>query len=276
MSATASTRINAIRAWVWDIMDGQGVPSRAERRFQIFILSLIALNVLAVCLETVKPLHDAWESGFELFDITSVGVFSIEYVIRFWASSSNPEFAGWKGRFRYLLSPLSLIDLLAVAPFYLPIFGFDLRIVRTFRFLRILRAAKLGRYSRAVRTLGKVVGAKRDELIATFLIVMLLLVVASSFMFFIEHDAQPEKFSSIPETMWWAVATLTTVGYGDIYPITPLGKTLAALIAILGIGLFALPTGILGAGFVEEMQAHRRETWACPNCGAESAEPKRT
>jgi voltage-gated potassium channel len=269
MSAIAAARINGIRAWVWDIMDGQGVPSRAEKCFQIFILSLIGLNVLAVCLETVKPLHEAWECGFEIFDVASVGIFSIEYVVRFWAAPSHSEYAGWKGRFRYFLSPLSVIDLLAVVPFYLPFFGMDLRVVRAFRFLRILRAAKLGRYSRAVRTLGRVIAAKRDELIATFLIVMLLLIVASSLMFFIEHDAQPEKFSSIPETMWWAVATLTTVGYGDVYPVTTLGKALAAVIAILGIGLFALPTGILGAGFVEEMQADRRKKRKCPSCGAE-------
>ncbi len=268
MSTNAATRLNGIRAWVWDIMDGEGIPSRAEKRFQVFILSLIALNVFAVCLETVKPLHDAWETEFEVFDITSVGIFSIEYIVRFWAASSNREFAGWKGRMRYLFSPLSLVDLLAVAPFYLPVFGIDLRFVRTFRFLRILRAAKMGRYSRAVRTLGRVVAAKRDELVAAFLVIALLLIVAASFMFFIEHDAQPDKFSSIPETMWWAVSTLTTVGYGDVYPITPLGKTLASIIAILGIGLFALPTGILGAGFVEEMRAHREEGRRCPACGA--------
>jgi voltage-gated potassium channel len=133
----------------------------------------------------------------------------------------------------------------------------------------MFRVAKFGRYSKAIATFGRVVSAKRAEFLTIFSILVILLILASSLMYYVENDAQPDKFSSIPATMWWGIATLTTIGYGDIYPITGLGKLLAGLVAVLGIGMFALPTGILGAAFVEEIQGVKRKRSLCSKCGAE-------
>ena len=165
---------------------------------------------------------------------------------------------------------MALVDLAAILPFYLPLFiKLDLRFVRALRLLRLFRIFKMGRYSSALQMLGRVVRAKKEEIFITALVLIMLLVVASGLMYYIEKDAQPKQFSSIPSAMWWGVATLTTVGYGDVYPVTAAGKILSAVIAILGIGLFALPTGILASGFIEEL--HKKETGKiiCPHCGKE-------
>ena len=138
------------------------------------------------------------------------------------------------------------------------------------RAVRLLaRAARLSRYFTGLRTLGGVLQAKRYELFTVMLVLMVLLILASSLMFFAEHDVQPEAFSSIPAAMWWTIVTLTTVGYGDVYPVTSMGRLLAGFIAILGIGFFALPAGILGSGFLEEVQRRQEGPRVCPHCGLE-------
>ena len=173
------------------------------------------------------------------------------------------------GRLRFALQPMLLIDLIAVLPFYLPFLGIDLRSIRVFRLLRIFRVAKIGRYYSSIELIKNVLKSKKEELILTSAIMAFMLIISSSVLFYCENSHQPENFSSIPATMWWSVATLTTVGYGDMLPVTPMGKLLASLIAILGIGMFALPTGILGAGFVEEIQKKKKESKKCPHCGKE-------
>jgi len=247
--------------------------SGLNRAFNLFIITLILLNVTAMILESierVRTLVPGWFLGFEYF---SVAVFSLEYVLRIWSCVEEPPYSRPVfGRLRFALTPLALVDLLAVLPFYLPYLSVDLRVLRMFRMVRIMRVmrimriAKLGRYSESVQTLLRVLYAKREQLLSTVFILGILLVVSASLMYYAERDAQPKSFSSIPAAMWWAVATLTTVGYGDIYPVTAIGKLMASVIAVLGIGLGALPTGILGAGFIEEMQ-NRKKPRQCPHCG---------
>jgi len=174
-----------------------------------------------------------------------------------------------RGRFRFALSAMPMIDLLAVLPFYLPFLGLDLRFMRAVRLFRLFRVAKLARYSEALRTFCRVLGAKKEELGVTLFTLFLLLLLASCLAYYAERDAQPEAFSSIPAAMWWGVCTLTTVGYGDVCPVTALGKGIAAVIAVLGIGMFALPAGILGSGFVEEIQKRKKCLQRCPHCGWE-------
>ena len=164
------------------------------------------------------------------------------------------------------LRPLLLIDLLALLPFYLPFLGFeDLRNLRALRLLAW--AARLGRYFEGIRTLGTVLKSKALELMTVVLVLAVMLVLASAMMFYAEHRAQPEDFASIPEAMWWSIITLTTVGYGDVSPVTPLGKVMAGIIAVMGIGMFALPAGILGSGFLAEIQRRNRAPRSCPHCG---------
>jgi voltage-gated potassium channel len=233
-----------------------------DRFINSFIISLIILNTLAVILETVEPVYKQYQLLFQTIETCSVVIFSLEYLLRLW-SCTSPIY----GRLKYILSAGAIIDLIAILPFYLPfIVRFDLRFVRSLRLIRFFRFFKLSRYMNASRVIGNVFKAKKDELFLSMAITFILIIVASSAMYFVEHDAQPDKFSSIPETMWWSVATLTTVGYGDVFPITALGKTLTACISILGIGMFALPAGILASGFSDELRKNKHEKNTCPHC----------
>jgi voltage-gated potassium channel len=244
-------------------------PSRV---FDVFIVVLILLNVLAMIVESVKQIYDSVPMWFITFEYFSVAVFSIEYVVRVWSCVEEPAYqARVRGRIRFMLTPLALVDLLAVLPFYLPFLHMDLRALRMFRLLRIMRimrVAKLARYSESLQMLVRVLKAKKEQLIGAVSILLIMLVVAATLMYYAENKAQPNTFSSVPAAMWWAAVTLTTVGYGDIYPVTPLGKVVGALVAVLGIGSFALPTAILGAGFLEDLD-RRKKMRVCPHCGQE-------
>lgn len=166
-----------------------------------------------------------------------------------------------------MVSPMALIDFLAVAPFFAPaVVALDLRSLRALRLLRIFRIVRIARYSAAMRSLGYVFLSKKEELVISVTTILILLLVASSLMYFAEGEAQPDQFSSIPGTMWWGVATLTTVGYGDVYPVTVVGRILSAVVAILGIGLFAIPAGIVASGFIELASRNESER-SCPHCG---------
>jgi voltage-gated potassium channel len=255
---------------VWEILDVAKPGDVLSRTFNIFILTLISLNVVAVIIGSVKLIEERYERFLYWFEIFSLAVFSIEYIARVWSCVSRKEYSKpITGRLRFMAKPMSLIDLLAVLPFYLPFVHTDLRFIRALRLFRIFRVAKLGRYSTSARLFGRVFKDSKEELVITFMVMILLIVMTSSFMYFAENEAQPDKFPDIPSTMWWSVVTLTTVGYGDIYPVTTLGKFFAALVSILGIGMFALPTGVLGANFVQEIQKQKSNKKVCPHCGKE-------
>ncbi len=258
MDLRASERPHAVRRRVWEILEIARPGDRVSALFDIGIRALIALNVLAVILETVPTWSAPVQRLFVWFEVLSVAVFSIEYAGRIWACVEVPAYrAPLRGRLRFAATPLALIDLLAVLPSLLPFFGVDLRILRGVRLFRLFRILKLTRYSRSLRTLGRVLGRRREELVITLSGVGLIVLVASSLMYYAEHAAQPDKFSSIPAAMWWGVVTLTTLGYGDVYPITTLGRLMGGLFAVSGILLIALPTAILGAAFMEELEATR-------------------
>lgn len=262
------TKPKSVREQIHDLMDGRDVRTRTERTFVITISILIILNAIAVVFETEPGIYRGNEGFFRRFEVFSVAVFSIEYAIRLWTCTIERRFRHpiW-GRVRYIFSFLGLVDLLSVLPFYLPGSAVDLRLLRLFRLARFLRVFKLGRYSRAMQTLQRVIKAKKSELTLALVAASVLLVISASLMYFAEHSAQPKVFSSIPASMWWAVVTMTTVGYGDIYPVTPIGKALASIIALMSIGLFALPAGILASGFSDEMKTKPQSEDSCPRCG---------
>jgi voltage-gated potassium channel len=259
------------RRRTYELLEREVGDSRLDLAFDLFITVLIVTNVCAVMLETVVWIEAPYHPFFVGFELFSVAVFSAEYVLRLWSCTADPRYAdAVRGRLRYATSAMPLIDLLAVAPFYLEFVAFDLRFVRVLRLFRLFRIFKLARYADSMRTLGVVLRSRREELLVTLFVVAVLLVFASSAMYYVENEAQPEQFSSIPASMWWGVATLTTVGYGDVYPVTTAGRVLGAAIAVLGVGLFALPTGILASAFSEELQKkRRRERLVCPHCGRE-------
>ena len=263
-----------IRERAWQILDVAKPGDKASRAFDIFILSLIMVNVAAVIIGTVQSVQARWGTILFAFEVFSVVIFTIEYIGRIWSCASDKRYAGgFRGRMRFVRQPLPLVDLFAVLPFYLPFLGIDLRFIRAFRLFRIIRLAKAGRYYSSLSLIRDTMKARKEELILTLAVLALLLIVAASGIYYCEHDAQPQQFPSIPGAFWWAIVTLTTVGYGDAYPITIAGKFFASLVAIFGIGMFALPTGILGAGFVEEIRRRRagQQKQRCPHCGREIA-----
>ncbi len=261
---------------IYEILHGVSTEDAHVRVFPVFNITLIFLNVFAVILETVESLSLRYMSFFKAFEVFSVFIFTIEYLLRLWTCTSDKRFRGAiKGRVRFTVTPLALVDLMAILPFYLPLcLPLDLRFIRALRLFRLLRILKMGRYSESLRTLGNVLKEQKEELLITVFGVSILLVVASSLMYFVENAAQPKAFSSIPAAMWWGVATLTTVGYGDIYPITPLGRFLGAIIAILGIGAIAIPAGILTTGFAKEIQRKHEKRGMCPYCGKDIDNPR--
>jgi voltage-gated potassium channel len=272
---------------VWDALDGDPETAPEARWIELALQALIITNVVAVVVETmpgVRTSAGAWLDGFEIF---SIAVFTLEYLARLWSAPAAGKYGitPTRARFRYARTPLALVDLAVILPAFIAGVGLDLRVLRVLRLIRLLRVAKLMRYVRAVRVIGRVLRAKRDQLTIVAVALGLLLVISASLVYGVEHDAQPERFASIPDAMWWAVATLTTVGYGDVYPVTPLGKLLGAIIAVGGIAFFALPAGILGAGFLEILQesvasepphayvklAQQAEAGPprCPHCGGD-------
>lgn len=259
---------------IYRITEKGSADDLPSRLFDFSIMGLISLNVIMVILETVPELSARFGPWFRWFEIFSVTVFTVEYFLRIAVCTAAPDFTHplW-GRVRFMLTPLALIDLLAIVPFYLSAFVMlDLRFVRMVRLLRLFQLFKMGRYVRSLRILGRVVWDKREELQVVAIVLLIMLVITSSLMYFVEHEAQPEAFSSIPSAMWWGIVTLTTVGYGDVYPITPLGRFLGTLIAVLGVGMFALPAGILSSGFIEAIQKGDPKEHICPHCGRDIRE----
>lgn len=211
---------------------------------EIFLVIIIIINIICLGFETDKIVYLQYNTLFSQIELISVIIFSIEYILRLISMEKLKD----------ALKPLMIIDLLAILPFYLPLKGLDLRILRTFRLLRILRMFKLARYFDALQMIGRVIFKKRYELISIFGVLLLLMFISSFLMFYAEAEAQPNIFHNILDTFWWALVTFTTVGYGDVYPITPIGKVLSAIIVLIGIMLFALPTSILTAEFLNEYQ----------------------
>ena len=242
---------------VYGLLDGSDREYIAGRAVNIFLILLILANVGAVILESVEDFEARHGAALRAFEIFSVIVFTVEYALRLWTCTEDgrrryPD--NFRGRLRYALTPMAVIDFLAIAPFYISmLFVIDLRFLRVFRLLRLL---KITRYSPAIEMLGRVLYNERRALLSAMMFMLVLLVFAASLMHMIEKQAQPEAFGGIPEAMWWAVVTLTTVGYGDVSPITPFGKLLGAAVTILGVGTFALPAGILASGFAQEIQKH--------------------
>jgi voltage-gated potassium channel len=243
-----------------------------ERIFEYALVLIISLNILAIILESVPEYDLAYGSYLRAFERFSIIFFTVEYVARLYAIVENPKFSHpVKGRLAYMVTPLAIIDLLAFLPFYLTFIGY-LRFLRIFRLMALFRMVKIARYLHALDLFKRVMRDRKEQLVLTFIFLLFVLVIISFAMFYVEHDEQPGVFTSIPATMWWGVTTLTTVGYGDMVPITALGKFLAGVFAISSVALLALPAGILSSGFFEAMHENSnpdKETKKCPHCGGE-------
>jgi voltage-gated potassium channel len=237
-----------------DLSESERVYWERGKKIDFWMQWFILLNVITFVLETVKSFNQQWGVLFNTVEYISVVIFTLEYIMRVYCITEAEQYAHplW-GRLQYIRSPLAVVDLLAFLPAYIPLIYQDFRFIRVFRLFRLFRLLKLWRYSSSLRMLIKVILEKKSDLQVIFFTIIILIVVSASLMFLIENEAQPDSFASIPHTMWWSVATLTTVGYGDMYPKTEWGKILGSFIALLGVGLIALPAGIISAGFVQEI-----------------------
>jgi voltage-gated potassium channel len=256
LTPTTAERPHALRAAVYRHLD----PAARTAGVSLVNLALgaaIVISVAVMAIETEPTLSAGREALFKAAEVAFATIFCLEYCIRFWVAAEDQSLGGgWRARWRWLRSPWALIDLAAFAPALLAGFGpsYLLRIVRL---ARIIRLAKLGRFSRAWSLLAEAVGSRRYELALTGLAALFVLLVSASLLYLVEGPGQPEKFGSIPRALWWSVVTLTTIGYGDVYPQTMLGKVLTGITAIIGVGLIATPAGILAGSFGDALQRQR-------------------
>ncbi|NBS19436.1 MAG: ion transporter [Flavobacteriia bacterium] len=225
--------------------------------FDKFIYLLIIANVLAMILESHVSIRNVYGPSFHLFEAISIYIFSFEYLYRIRLAYQDKRM---KGVYRYVFSTFGLIDLISILPFYLNQFvSIDGRFLRILRLFRLTRIFKLGRKSGSLKLFIKALKGVKNELKFTLFLSVLAILFSASAIYYLENDAQPEKFSSITESIWWATVSLATVGYGDVYPITAGGKIFASIISLIGIGIVAIPTGIISASFVEEIHSQRRK-----------------
>lgn len=240
-----------IKKRVFEIISKAEDGDRASEIFDWSIMILIALSVISIILESFVSIYDKYHLIFQVFEIITVVVFTIEYLLRIWTAdllfpeSNHPHL-------KYIFSFMAVIDLLAILPFYLPFISADLRflrMMRLFRLFRLLRVFKLGRYFEALQIIVKVIKTSGPQLVMSVVICFFVMLFSAIIMYTVENPVQPEQFPNVISSLWWAICTLTTVGYGDVYPITHVGRFFASLISLVGIGIIAIPTGIIAAGF---------------------------
>ena len=239
---------------ILEILEKAKPGDKTSQYSDLFLSTLIILNLLAVSLESVESIGNVFRYQFYVFELFSVSIFIFEYLLRIWATGANGDgslSSSFKARLKYILGFTGIIDLLAILPSLLPLlFSVDLRWLRVLRLLRLL---KISHYSSALEDLFSAINHERSSFAAASYLFVLALFFASSLMYVAENSVQPEKFSSIPETMWWSLITLTTVGYGDVSPISPFGKIIGAFTAIMGVFSVALLTGIVANAFAYQV-----------------------
>lgn len=261
------------RGRVYEVLTNPRGNDFVGRAIGLALLLLIAANVFASILETDVEIARRAPTFFYWFELISVAIFTVEYVARIWSCAADPRFAGGiRGRLRMALTPMALIDLVAIAPFYVEMLSpgsLDLRFLRILRLLRIFRLLRIRRLSDSMAMLGRIVVSKRAELGVTLAVVIVAMLIAAGSMYMVEHTQPNTQFTSIPRAMWWAICTVTTIGYGDMVPTSPLGQTIAGFVAFIGICALALPVGILSSGFIDEVNRKRSATQPrpCPHCG---------
>ncbi len=246
--------IARIRRRIYEIIEMGSGEDKASKAFDTFIVTLILLNVAAFVAETVPSIEKAYQSQLFAFEVFSVVIFTVEYLSRLWVAIEVPflkRLSPARARFSMALRPSLIIDLLAILPFYLAqLFAIDLRVLRI---LRLLRFLKLSRYSPAMHTLIRVLSNERRALTGAALLLAAAVLFAASGMYYLENATQPDKFGSVPDSMWWAITTLTTVGYGDVTPVTPLGRAFGGIVMVVGLCILALPVAIISSGFAQEL-----------------------
>jgi voltage-gated potassium channel len=259
---------SSIRAVFFQILEAESPKHRWAKPLRLILIAVILINVTVIILESVPDLKAKYAAIFKMIEMVSVTIFTLEYILRLWVAPEVDSIAAQhplRCRIRYVGKPLALVDLFAILPFYLaPLLPLELQMLRILRLLQLL---KLVRYFRGLSILAQVFRAEAVPMTAAMLVMLIFMVLAACGMYLAEHQVQPKTFGSIPAAMWWAIVTLTTVGYGDIVPVTLAGKIIGAVIMLLGIGMVALPAGMLASRFSEELhqrqQFYRLEVGKC-------------
>jgi voltage-gated potassium channel len=254
------TDISTLRRRTFEFLNPKHSGGRLSRSVNFLLIGLILANVVAICLETMAELKQTYAVEFLCFEVFSVLIFTIEYVLRLWSSAENQTSTEQHvvqqnlltgSRRQYIVSFESLVDLVAIVPFYVSLlFGIDLKALLALRLFRLL---KLMRYFSSLNILLDVLRAEARSFSAAILVLLILIFVSASGIYFFESDVQPQEFGSIPQALWWSTVTLTTLGYGDVVPMTVLGKIFAGMMTIFSIGIVALPAGMLASRFSEEL-----------------------
>lgn len=258
---------------IFEIISKAENGDRASRIFDVSIMSLIILSVLSIILESFQDVATRFGGAFRVFEVVTVVVFTVEYLARIWtADLLYPE--ATHPRLKYVLSFMAIMDLLAVLPFYLPFISADLRflrMVRLLRLFRLLRIFKLGRYFDALQLIVAVLRESAAQLIISVALCLFVMLFSAIIMYTVENPVQPEQFPNVIASLWWAICTLTTVGYGDVYPVTAVGRFFASVISLVGIGIIAIPTGIIAGGFSSAISKRSKTEedvkQYCPYCG---------
>lgn len=247
-----------LRAQVFALFNTTPHSHNVNKYIDNVVILAVLVSVVCIVLETVQEVNQVWSAEFHILDLITVCIFSIEYVLRVYSCCELQEYEKpFKGRLKYMTSASALVDLIAVCPFYIDIFlakSLDLRFLRIFRLTRLL---KLTRYTGTLNTLVKAVQREKYVLLAAAFMMFLMIILTASLGYLFEHDAQPDKFESIPTSMYWAVVTLASVGYGDITPITPLGRFMTVIVSFVGIGIFAIPAGLMASSFTDQLRLDR-------------------
>lgn len=244
-----------VRRFVAGIFDRSKKPTTLSYAVNFFLFSLIILNVAAVTLESIASVRTRWQDQLTAFELVSVFIFTVEYLLRIWSAPEHQDLSGETGsqkRKAYIFSFTGVIDLLAILPYLLQLIGLSAD-TRMLRVLRLARLLKISHYTSALEDLMSAIYSERKAFLAALYLLILALFLSSSLIYVAENEVQPDVFSSIPETMWWSIVTLTTVGYGDVSPVTAVGKLIGAATAMMGVCSIALLTGIIGAGFSNQM-----------------------
>lgn len=247
----------SVRAALYRELEPRARPG-ALSTTNLIIAGVIILAAFLAIIETEPTIGKPYAATFLTLQLAFGVLFCIEYAARLYAAGEDPRFKGKRfGRLRWIVTPSALIDAVALLPLFLTLASTSFYWLRFARIVRILRVVRLGRMSTAFDSVMAALYDRRFELWVSIIIAMLLMLFSASLLYFAEGQAQPEAFGSIPRALWWSIVTLTTIGYGDAYPITVLGKMCAAVIAVCGIGVIAMPTGIFAAAFSDAMQRRR-------------------
>jgi voltage-gated potassium channel len=257
---------NMNRARVWELINADKKNDKLSKVLDIFILTLIILNTLAVVLGTISGIEKKYSTFLYIFEVFSVVIFTIEYLVRIIFCTEVKKYKKpFLGRLKFAITPLALIDLIAILPFYLPFFSYDLRFIRILRTFRMLRILKIERYISAANVIKKVLNRKKTDLLVVFSLFSMTIFISSLIIFYVENPVQPKVFTTLLKSLWWSISSVTNLYNSDV-PITFVGKVISSIISILGILLIALTTSILTSGFTQVF-LDRNKKKECPKCG---------